>query len=301
MNHYALIWLIILSTTALIYVINDGSALGLSVFLPWANEVLQKKILSLLLPIWDANQTWLVFTLAGLYGGFSLGFSVIMTTLYLPMIILLILLICRGASIEYAMKSGKKIWLYSLSLFSLAIIVTQALVITLLLNSLMNSAVIAHSYKFYINYVLGMLVYLLFMLQLGLSNIDQSWSRSVQLKLLITFTVLFAFFAFLYEPLHYFISSWFIVLSSAIIFIQKYTNKLFNFALVSFAIANILVVMFFNFPNVFPDQLTYLAAASSNDSLKFMIRLSAIMLPILFIIMTYFRHYFRNKLHDIYY
>ena len=114
----------ILLSTLLIYLIQDGRTLMLCVFATFNTKRNRVNIFNDILPSWDANQTWLVFTIAGLYGGFPIFFGQLMSQYYSFFLVLLLLLILRGASIEFYIKSSKfkYLWLFLLSISSLLIL-----------------------------------------------------------------------------------------------------------------------------------------------------------------------------------
>ena len=124
----------ILITTFLIYLIQDGRALMLCCLAPFCKKKYHLQIFNDILPSWDANQTWLVFTIAGAYGAFPSFFGDLMSQYYSFFMILLMLFILRGASIEFYIKSTryKRIWLYSLSIASCLLIVCQVFLCTIL-------------------------------------------------------------------------------------------------------------------------------------------------------------------------
>ncbi len=310
MQYYPFIWLIILSITLLIYLINDGSALGMSLSIPWLPHRLQQKALNLLLPTWDANQTWLVFTLAGLYGGFPLGFSVVMNLLYLPLILLLLALICRGAAIEYAIKSHKKYWLLTLSLSSLIIIVLQAYALTTMVSSIVKSIISNYNGWNTVYFLLGTSIFLLFDLQLGLNQLADRSTIKAQRLLLIILMICFTSFIFMYTPLSVtkFFNHWqlLVLILTELMFVilmltQRHNPIFFRIILIFFALLNMTIVEYCIFPYYFPNCLSYQNAAAETSSLKFMIGLAMLMLPLIFFTLFYFKHYFRTNMHDIYY
>lgn len=126
----------ILIVTLLIYLIQDGRALMLCVFAPFNTKKNRVKLFNDILPSWDANQTWLVFTIAGLYGGFPIFFGQLMSQQYSFFFVLLLLLILRGASIEFYIKSSKfkYFWLFSLSISSLLILACHIFLCTILIS-----------------------------------------------------------------------------------------------------------------------------------------------------------------------
>ena len=58
-------------------------------------------------PVWDGNETWLVLGGAGLFGAFPLAYSVVLSALYLPLILMLMGLIFRGVAFEFRFKSSE--------------------------------------------------------------------------------------------------------------------------------------------------------------------------------------------------
>jgi hypothetical protein len=128
--------LYILITTFLIYLIEDGRALMLCCLAPFCKKKYHLQIFNDILPSWDANQTWLVFTIAGIYGAFPLFFGHIMSQYYSFFLVMLLLFILRGASIEFYIKSSrfKTFWLYSLSACSCLLLLTQVYVCTIFLD-----------------------------------------------------------------------------------------------------------------------------------------------------------------------
>lgn len=133
--NYQMTWLIILWLTASVYLTSDGTAIGMGCIYTFCDQQKKQFIMSFLLPVWDANQTWLVFTLAGLYAGFSSYFALTMMSHYLPFIFLVVSLLIRGAAIEYLSKAKTHLWSVAFTLSSFCIILLQATIISLLLKN----------------------------------------------------------------------------------------------------------------------------------------------------------------------
>ena len=127
----------ILFITFLMYLIQDGRTLMLSVFALFNGKDNRVNIFNDILSSWDANQTWLVFTIAGLYGGFPVFFGTLMSQYYSFFLIMLLLFIIRGASIEFYIKSSKykPWWLFSLSLSSALLLACHIVLCMILVRS----------------------------------------------------------------------------------------------------------------------------------------------------------------------
>jgi cytochrome d ubiquinol oxidase subunit II len=52
-------------------------------------------------PVWDGNETWLVFCSLALLAAFPLAFAIVIPAIYFPLLIMLLALIFRGVAFEY--------------------------------------------------------------------------------------------------------------------------------------------------------------------------------------------------------
>ncbi len=89
----------------LVYVVLDGFDLGVGVLFPFASEAEKDRMVASIGPFWDANETWLVLAIGILLVAFPTAHGVILTSLYLPVAIMLIGLILRGVAFEFRAKA----------------------------------------------------------------------------------------------------------------------------------------------------------------------------------------------------
>jgi cytochrome d ubiquinol oxidase subunit II len=64
-------------------------------------------------PFWDANETWLVLAVGLLLVAFPQAHGMILSTLYLPVFVMLVGLILRGVAFEFRAKARdhhKRLW-----------------------------------------------------------------------------------------------------------------------------------------------------------------------------------------------
>lgn len=108
----AAIWMAIIAFAIIMYVILDGFDLGIGILFPFFKKTHRDLMISSIMPVWDGNETWLVFGGATLYGAFPLAFSTILPTLYLPILLMVIALLFRGVSFEFRLKAetSRKVW-----------------------------------------------------------------------------------------------------------------------------------------------------------------------------------------------
>src|SRR4051794_8563483 len=101
-----LTWAMLLSTIILIYILLDGFDLGIGILFPWVCGKQSRDIMmSTVAPVWDGNETWLVFGAAALYGAFPVAYGVLMPILYMPIMLMLVALIFRGVAFEFRFKA----------------------------------------------------------------------------------------------------------------------------------------------------------------------------------------------------
>ncbi len=96
------IWTIILAAGVFFYVLLDGFDLGIGVlhgFAPSkaARDIMMKSIA----PVWDGNETWLVFCGVALIAVFPLAFAIIIPAVYFPILVMLVALAFRGVAFEF--------------------------------------------------------------------------------------------------------------------------------------------------------------------------------------------------------
>jgi cytochrome d ubiquinol oxidase subunit II len=111
-------WITIIGFAVIMYVILDGFDLGIGIMFPIFSKNLHRSLmLSTIIPVWDGNQTWLVFGGACMYGAFPKAFASTMPVIYFPMILMLIALVFRGVAFEFRMKAHKTRYIWDLSFF----------------------------------------------------------------------------------------------------------------------------------------------------------------------------------------
>ncbi len=132
MISYAFIWLLVIAFVIIMYIILDGFTLGLGLLFPWIrNSKDRDTMISTVLPVWDGNETWLVFAGAAIYAGFPDAFGVLMSALYLPFILLIVGLLFRGVSFEFIHKANKTVHVWEKCFFagSLMAVIAQGLIV----------------------------------------------------------------------------------------------------------------------------------------------------------------------------
>ena len=103
-----LIFAALMGLSILIYVVLDGFDLGVGILFPLAEDEEKDRMIASIGPFWDANETWLVLAVGILLVAFPSAHGEILSTLYLPVFIMLVGLILRGVAFEFRAKARAK-------------------------------------------------------------------------------------------------------------------------------------------------------------------------------------------------
>jgi cytochrome bd ubiquinol oxidase subunit II len=96
------VWTAILAFGVFMYVLLDGFDLGVGILFPFAPDDRGRDLMmASVAPIWDGNETWLVFGSLALFSAFPLAFAIIIPALYFPILAMVTGLIFRGIAFEF--------------------------------------------------------------------------------------------------------------------------------------------------------------------------------------------------------
>src|SRR5436190_2904155 len=105
-SYLPVIWAAIIGCTVAMYVILDGFDLGIGILFPFTESERERdQMMNSIAPVWDGNETWLVFGGAMLYGAFPMVYGLLLPILYMPIMLMVIALIFRGVSFEFRFKA----------------------------------------------------------------------------------------------------------------------------------------------------------------------------------------------------
>jgi cytochrome bd ubiquinol oxidase subunit II len=99
------LWTALLALAVFYYVVFDGFDLGVGILYGFApDEISRPIIMNSIAPVWDGNETWLVFGGLGLLAAFPLAFAIIIPAVYFPILLMLLALAFRGVAFEFRFK-----------------------------------------------------------------------------------------------------------------------------------------------------------------------------------------------------
>lgn len=326
-----LTWATIISLIIMTYVLLDGFDLGIGILFPWIKQSEFRDIMmSTVVPVWDGNETWLVFGAAALYAAFPIAYGILLPTLYMPIMILLIALIFRGVAFEFRFKAHKSqfIWDIAFAAGSILAAFIQGIILGTFVKGYGTHLPLSHSaYHWFTPFTIftGVAVVC------GYALLGATWliiktdgilqekmyrAAKVLLPLVAFFLVSVSIWTPIVEP--QVMQRWFSlpnfyylsplpILTVLFVFYNFYclqkkkerlpfilTIGLFVFSYIGFCISA--------WPYIIPHVLPVWETAAAPSTLKFILVGAAIILPILFIYTLYSYHVFRGKVKsDIHY
>ena len=137
-----IIFAALMGLSILIYVVLDGFDLGVGLLFPFARPDQRDQMVASIGPFWDANETWLVLAVGILLVAFPVAHGTILSTLYLPVFVMLIGLILRGVAFEFRAKAPlaqKPMWDVSFWMGSLLAALSQGFMLGIYIMGLSTS------------------------------------------------------------------------------------------------------------------------------------------------------------------
>lgn len=106
------IWFILWGVLWAMYFVLDGFDLGLGSLMPWLakNNRERRVIYNAMGPFWDGNEVWLITAGGVTFAAFPGTYAVMFSTLYTPLMMLLFGLILRGVAFEFRSKVDSDAW-----------------------------------------------------------------------------------------------------------------------------------------------------------------------------------------------
>lgn len=312
------IWLGIIAFSLLLYVILDGFALGVAILFPFLNQNQKDISISVLLPTWDGNQTWLVLSLACFYGMFPLAFSFIFPKIYVPAILLVMMILFRGICFEFRLKaseSGIKNWDRLFFISSICATFLQGFIVGGLIDGYPKDHMfydvifqIITGVTLVIGYALLGATRLILKTEGDLYTLAKKHARSLCRALAVLMLVIglmsTLFISLPFNNLFKMITlGEFFVLTVICFYILWKVIDSKNHALAYWLVVGIFVFTYLSmltlmFPYIIPYNMTYIQAQASQTTLLFTLIPAIIMIPLLLLYTGYAYYVFRGKVKE---
>lgn len=121
------------------YAILDGFVYGAGAWhLFFRNDLSRRIAINAIGPVWDANQVWLIIGAGALFAGFPVMYAALLSGMYIPVMLLLMMLIFRSVAIKFRSAEPMKWWRSSWDVIYCAANVMIALLLGIVLGNILQ-------------------------------------------------------------------------------------------------------------------------------------------------------------------
>lgn len=132
------------------YLIMDGFDLGVGILHPFLakSDEDRRVFLNSIGPVWDGNEVWLVIGGGALFAGFPHAYATVFSAFYVPFMLFVVALIFRAISIEFRSKEPMRWWRLTWDVsYSMSSVLIAGL-LGILLGNLIRGIAIGPEYEF---------------------------------------------------------------------------------------------------------------------------------------------------------
>jgi cytochrome d ubiquinol oxidase subunit II len=106
------LWFVLIAILWTGYLLLEGFDLGVGMHMVLSarSEVQRRVMLNAIGPVWDGNEVWLITAGAATFAAFPYWYASLISTLYIPVTLVLVGLIFRAVGIEYRGKGASRRW-----------------------------------------------------------------------------------------------------------------------------------------------------------------------------------------------
>jgi cytochrome d ubiquinol oxidase subunit II len=108
----ATLWFCVIALLWLGYLFLEGFDFGVGMLLPvlGRDNTERRVMINTIGPVWDGNEVWLIVAIGATFAAFPGWYASLISTLYVPVLLLLLALIGRGVAFEYRGKVDTERW-----------------------------------------------------------------------------------------------------------------------------------------------------------------------------------------------
>jgi cytochrome d ubiquinol oxidase subunit II len=322
-------WFVLIAVLWIGFFFLEGFDFGVGILEPiiGRNDIERRQIINTIGPVWDGNEVWLLVGGAAIFAAFPTWYADLFSAAYLPLLLIVLALICRGMVFEYRSKSPDPKWRttfdWMLSISSALIpllfgVAWAAMVYGVPINA--KGEFTGNTLWSFINWysLLGGLTILAYVISHGASYLAIKTTGDVQPRAaaiakrggLVTFVLAILFVVATGVKFHQnapwvYIAGALGVIGLAAAFLTQSTGK----SKIAFwsnlvGILGIVSMIFLGlYPNALPSttdpaySLTAAAAASNHYTLKVMTIIALCMVPIILVYQAWSFWVFRKRIH----
>ncbi len=142
-------WFLVIGAVFTGYAILDGFDLGAgALHLFFRKEESRRIALNAIGPVWDGNEVWLVIGGGALFAGFPHAYATVFSAFYVPFMLFMVALIFRAISIEFRSKEPMHWWRLTWDISYSVSSILVAGILGILLGNLIRGIAIGPDYEF---------------------------------------------------------------------------------------------------------------------------------------------------------
>ncbi len=106
------LWFIVIAFLFTGFFVLEGFDFGVGILLPFMSrdDRERRTVINTIGPFWDGNEVWLIAAVSGMFAAFPDWYATLFSALYLPVVIMIVALIFRGAAFEFRSKRDNPAW-----------------------------------------------------------------------------------------------------------------------------------------------------------------------------------------------
>lgn len=322
------IWLVIIGFFLLYYAVTDGFDLGVGVLSLFAKDDDECALMMTTLEnTWHDHQTWLLLLGGMVFGAFPLFYGIVLSSLYIPILLMVFGLMFRGVAFEFrSLSARKRLWSLSFGLGSLIVSVAQGFALGGLFSGLhveggqfagapwefVNPYSLLVASGLIFGYVMLGANYLILKTEGEIQAKSYRWSLAASICTLAVSAGVHVWTLRMYPrmaaawhsyPKNVFIAGFLLLTAlSVVMFLRSLHLRrekaplAWNALIILFSFVGISIGMYPDMiPNFRTAPVTVQAAAASPDTLVFMLGATVVLLPVILVYTGYKQRVFRGK------
>lgn len=146
---YPTLWYLVVGALFSGYAILDGFDFGAGAWhLFFKKDHSRRVALNAIGPVWDGNEVWLVIGGGALFAGFPVFYATFLSSLYVPFMLFLVLLIFRAIAIEFRSKEEGLLWRKSWDITYCFSSTAIAFLLGLILGNVLQGVPVGPNYEY---------------------------------------------------------------------------------------------------------------------------------------------------------
>lgn len=146
---YPTLWYLVVGLLFSGYAILEGFDYGAGAWHLFFRKDLSRRIaINAIGPLWDANQVWLIIGGGALFAGFPVMYATLLSSMYIPFMLFLMLLVLRSAAIKFRSAEEMKWWRKTWDIIYFAANTLIAFLLGVVLGNLLQGIALGENFSY---------------------------------------------------------------------------------------------------------------------------------------------------------